>query len=156
MTVSDIDTGRLIRMVGMAPVKPAEFVFIGMEQKTVAQSASAISTSEMTDEDPYTSFNFRVTIDGAVGASFAECSGLAVEVANIDHREGNENVGVRELPGLKKSANITLKRGAMADTDVQDRGPGLKATNNEIAIETPGKRREGLGAVDLVRPALLH
>jgi hypothetical protein len=34
MTQSDIDNGRLIVRVGVAPVKPAEFVIIRISQKT--------------------------------------------------------------------------------------------------------------------------
>ena len=34
MSQSDIDNGRLIVVVGIAPVKPAEFVIIRIQQKT--------------------------------------------------------------------------------------------------------------------------
>jgi phage tail sheath protein FI len=34
MTQDDIDNGRLICLVGIAPVKPAEFVIIRIQQKT--------------------------------------------------------------------------------------------------------------------------
>lgn len=34
MTQNDIDNGRLICLIGMAPVKPAEFVIFRIGQKT--------------------------------------------------------------------------------------------------------------------------
>ena len=34
MTQDDVDNGRLVCMVGVAPVKPAEFVIFRIEQKT--------------------------------------------------------------------------------------------------------------------------
>ena len=35
MTQDDIDNGRLIVVVGVAPVKPAEFVIVRISQKTI-------------------------------------------------------------------------------------------------------------------------
>src|SRR5215211_2164799 len=39
MTQSDIDNGRLIVLVGIAPVKPAEFVIFRISQKTAGATA---------------------------------------------------------------------------------------------------------------------
>ncbi|MEJ2593360.1 MAG: phage tail sheath C-terminal domain-containing protein, partial [Candidatus Thiodiazotropha sp.] len=39
MTEADIDAGRLICEVGIAPVKPAEFVIFRIQQKTLEQTA---------------------------------------------------------------------------------------------------------------------
>jgi phage tail sheath protein FI len=39
MTADDIDSGRLICEVGIAPVKPAEFVIFRIQQKMVELSA---------------------------------------------------------------------------------------------------------------------
>jgi hypothetical protein len=38
MTPDDIDNGRLICYIGMAPVKPAEFVIFRFSQKTIEAS----------------------------------------------------------------------------------------------------------------------
>ena len=68
-------------------------------------------------EDPYGGYNFIVTINGVSNdgklakGSFTEASGLEVEVAPIEYRNGSEDITVRKLPGLKKFTNITLKRG---------------------------------------------
>ena len=72
-------------------------------------------------EDPYGSFNFEVLVNGvsddgtAVRGSFAEASGLEVEVSPIEYRNGSEDITVRKVPGLKKFTNITLKRGIIGD-----------------------------------------
>ena len=39
MTQDDIDNGRLICQIGIAPVKPAEFVIFRITQKTASESA---------------------------------------------------------------------------------------------------------------------
>src|SRR5262245_15343000 len=67
--------------------------------------------------DPYSAFNFLVTIDGVVSqAGFSEVSGLSMETDVIEYRTGSEDTTVRKLPGLKKFANIVLKRGVTPDT----------------------------------------
>jgi phage tail-like protein len=144
-------------------------------------------------EDPYGGYNFLITINGvsddghSVKGSFTEASGLEVEVAPIDYRNGSEDIIVRKLPGLTKVANIVLKRGITGDIEFWNwilagtqgkvkraegsivlldekrqevqrwnfrrawpckfTGPGLNATNNEIAMETLEICHEGL-AVD--------
>jgi phage tail-like protein len=71
--------------------------------------------------DPYGSFNFEVLITGisddgtAVKGSFAECTGLEADIAPIEYRNGSEDITVRKMPGLKKFANIVLKRGVIGD-----------------------------------------
>lgn len=61
--------------------------------------------------DPYSAFNFLVEIDGVTVAGFSECSGLNTETDPIEYRNGDEDITVRKLPGLKKFTNISLKRG---------------------------------------------
>ncbi len=61
--------------------------------------------------DPYSAFNFLVEIDDITQAGFSECSGLSTESGVIEYRNGNEDITVRKLPGLKKFTNISLKRG---------------------------------------------
>ena len=70
-------------------------------------------------EDPYAEYNFLVEIGdvdaGSVLAGFSEVSGLGVTIETIEYRNGNEDITVRKLPGLKKYSNITLKRGVIGD-----------------------------------------
>ena len=67
-------------------------------------------------ERPYTDFNFLVDLgDGITDgpeAGFQEISGIGMEVAVIEYRNGNakEN-SVMKLTGLNKTTDVTLKRG---------------------------------------------
>jgi phage tail-like protein len=68
-------------------------------------------------KDPFSAFNFLVTIDGVVDeAGFSEVSGLSIETDVIEYRTGSEETTVRKLPGLTKYANIVCKRGVTSDT----------------------------------------
>lgn len=75
-------------------------------------------------DDPYSAFNFLVAIDNFEGpedpirAGFSECSGLTMETDPIEYRNGNEDITVRKLPGLRKFPNITLKRGMTDNSDL--------------------------------------
>ncbi len=68
--------------------------------------------------DPYSAFNFLVEIDGVTVAGFSECSGLTTETDVIEYRNGDEDITVRKLPGLKKFTNISLKRGFTDSTEL--------------------------------------
>jgi phage tail-like protein len=70
--------------------------------------------------DPYSSFNFLVEIDGVTTAGFSECTGINTETDPIEYRNGNEDITVRKLPGLKKFGNITLKRGFTTSKELWD------------------------------------
>lgn len=69
-------------------------------------------------DDPYGAFNFVVQIDGVNVAGFSEVGGLSSETDAIDYRNGNEDITVRKLPGLKKFTNISLKRGFTDSKDL--------------------------------------
>ena len=64
--------------------------------------------------DPYTSFNFIVDIQG-MRAGFSEVGGLSTETDVIEYREGNEDITMRKLPGKRKYTPITLKGGLTKD-----------------------------------------
>ncbi len=68
--------------------------------------------------DPYAGFNFLVEIDGITMAAFSECSGLSTDTDPIEYRNGSEDITVRKVPGLKKFANISLKRGMTQDLEL--------------------------------------
>jgi phage tail-like protein len=71
--------------------------------------------------NPYAAFNFVVTFDQTSVAGFMEASGLDVENAVIEYREGNDQkpgltgAFVRKLPGLERYPNVTLRRGIIGD-----------------------------------------
>ncbi|HEX3864908.1 MAG TPA: phage tail protein [Stellaceae bacterium] len=71
-------------------------------------------------KNPYSAFNFVVTLDGTEIAAFMEVSGLDGENAIIEYREGHDQTGnggafVRKLPGLERYPNIMLRRGITGD-----------------------------------------
>jgi len=135
--------------------------------------------------DPYRGFNFELVIDNIPSGAFSECSGLTAEGDAVDYREGTDRQpNVRKLVGLRKYANIVLKRGYTQDISLwawygnirdglADRrnvtinllneqrtavlrwhaerawinkieGPALKASGNEVAIESVEIIHEGL------------
>jgi phage tail-like protein len=66
--------------------------------------------------DPYRSFNFQIEIEGVPLGAFNEASGLTAEGDAVDYREGTDlQANVRKLVGLRKYANIVLKRGYTQD-----------------------------------------
>jgi phage tail-like protein len=68
--------------------------------------------TERPNKNPYSAFNFTVTINGAVIAAFQEVSGLDSENTPIEYREGGDAFNtVRKLPGIEKYPSLTLKRG---------------------------------------------
>ena len=131
-------------------------------------------------------FHFSVSW-GGTNVGFSEVSGLTQEIQPIEYRDGMMGPTTLPLkrPGLRKSGNITLKRGLLsADNDfflwfnnngtpnverrdltimllndesqpvfvwtiaqawpVKSEGPSLKATGNDIAIESVELAHEGI------------
>jgi phage tail-like protein len=69
--------------------------------------------------DPFRGFKFRVQIDGIQRAGFREGFGLDAATDSFDYRESDDlTVTISKLPGLKKMANITFKRGITNDPDL--------------------------------------
>jgi phage tail-like protein len=69
--------------------------------------------------DPFRGFNFRVEIQRTPVAGFRECSGLSFNVEPVEYREGTDlALHPRKLTGLRKFANIALKRGFTPNTDL--------------------------------------
>jgi phage tail-like protein len=63
-------------------------------------------------DDPYRGFNFEVQIDNTTIAAFSEVSGLSFSAEPVEYREGTDvPLNPRKLTGLRKFANISLKRG---------------------------------------------
>ena len=72
--------------------------------------------------NPYSAFNFVATLDGNSIGGFMEISGLDVENAVIEYREGSDqasdtNSGAfpRKQPGLERYPNVILRRGITGD-----------------------------------------
>lgn len=68
---------------------------------------------------PMPKFYFSVDIDNLTDLSFLEVSGLEVEADNISYRHGNDpSFGTIQMPGVKKSGNLILKKGVFANEDL--------------------------------------
>lgn len=64
---------------------------------------------------PVPKFHFQVKWDDLI-FSFSEVTGLDVQYDQIEYRTGNNpNFSTVKMPGLKKAANLTLKRGTCND-----------------------------------------
>jgi phage tail-like protein len=72
---------------------------------------------------PFAQFNFLVDLgtgnsDGPE-AGFQECSGIGMEVAVAEYRNGNEKENsVRKVTGLNKATDVTLKRGVIGSANL--------------------------------------
>ena len=68
---------------------------------------------------PLPKFYFSVDIDDLTDLPFLEVSGLEIEADNISYRHGNDpSWGTIQMPGIKKSGNLILKKGAFAKDDI--------------------------------------
>lgn len=67
--------------------------------------------------DPYMSFNFFVEIEGLIVGGFSEVTGLQIETAVEEYKEGGQNEYVHKLAGpARYPSNLVLKRGL---TDIE-------------------------------------
>jgi phage tail-like protein len=70
-------------------------------------------------KDPLHGFNFRFEVDKTPVAGFREVGGLSFTIDPVEYREGNDpQLHVRKLTGLRKFANLTLKRGITTNHDL--------------------------------------
>jgi phage tail-like protein len=66
---------------------------------------------------PRPGYHFTVECGGA-RISVSEVTGLDIELAVIEHRDGSDPTGTaRKLPGVRKFANVVLKRGLVVDSN---------------------------------------
>jgi len=80
---------------------------------------SAGSGAEQGEFWPLPKFYFSVDIDDLTDLPFLEVSGLEIEADNISYRHGNDpSFGTIQMPGIKKSGNLILKKGVFADDDL--------------------------------------
>ena len=96
----------------------------------------------MAREFPYSPFNFLVDLQSGVSPTnislggFSEVTGLGQEFIMAEYRNGNEKQNhVRKVPGLHKTADVTLKRGVIKSKDLWD---WIKA----VRIQGPGAKRD--------------
>jgi len=70
--------------------------------------------------DPLVGFQFSLELQGAVTGFFSDVSGLESETEVIEHKvvDGKGQGSIQKIPGRLKWANVTLKRGVTADTQI--------------------------------------
>src|SRR5262245_46906548 len=89
--------------------------------------------------DPYRGFNFRIEIDGVTIAAFSEVTGLTAEGDAVAYREGDDKFNsVRQLMGLRKYSNITLKRGFTQNTALWDWYAAIAAGSTTVPLRRSG------------------
>lgn len=72
-------------------------------------------------KDPFRGYNFRFELNNTPVAAFSEVSGLSFTIDPVEYREGTDpQIHPRKLAGLRKFANIVLKRGYTDNTDLYD------------------------------------
>jgi phage tail-like protein len=121
-TQTDIDRGIVNILVGFAPLKPAEFVIIKIQQIT-QQEAPQMSQFNVntTRFDPYKNFKFRVKWDGKYVAGLSKMSALKMTVPVINHRIGAKPSTTRLSPGNPiEFSPITLERGVTYDLEFEN------------------------------------
>lgn len=83
--------------------------------------------------DPYCGYRYQVMIDGKIALAFSEVSGYNMSDNAVKYTAGAEIISPRKLPGLKKYANVSLKKGII--------NPGL--TSGWIDSASAGKKIVG-------------
>ena len=109
-TQNDIDLGIVNILVGFAPLKPAEFVVIKIQQIAgqIAGLAggsrmAAVHASTPQRFDPYKNFKFRVKWDGRYVAGVSKVGALKRTTEVVKHREGGDPSSSRKSPGPHRS-----------------------------------------------------
>jgi phage tail-like protein len=114
-------------VVGFAPLKPAEFVTIKIQQmaRRSEHFASARESDPVEVERPYRQFNFLIDLGVANAdgpqAGFQECSNLGMDPTKVEYRKGNlAKNSARKITGLNKSTDVTLKRGIISSLSLSE------------------------------------
>jgi phage tail-like protein len=104
-------------------------------------------------DNPYGAFNFRVTVDrfgdpNGTPAGFQEISGLGMEVAIAEYRNGNEAENyVRKMYGMPKASDVTLKRGVIGQMAffewIKEIADGDQAARRTVTIELMDEAHAG-------------
>ena len=127
-TQTDINLGIVNILVGFAPLKPAEFVVIQIQQIAgqIAEPEEAArwpsSPSTRRRFDPYKNFKFRVKWDGRYVAGVSKVGALKRTTEVVKHREGGDPSTSRKSPGRTKYEAITLERGVTHDVEFEQLG----------------------------------
>lgn len=115
MARDDLDNGRLICLIGVAPLRPAEFVIFSISRWTAGRNVWSEWRPHNERDGRYVRFNFLLNLgDGVtVGptAGLQEVGDIRMEVTVSGHCTGDhaEN-NLMKITGRNKSADVTFKR----------------------------------------------
>jgi hypothetical protein len=102
-TQNDIDLGIVNIVVGFAPLKPAEFVVIKIQQiagrSRPEEAGDGAVQRQRRAFDPYKNFKFRVKWDGRYVAGVSKVGALKRTTEVVEHREGGDPSPSRKSPG---------------------------------------------------------
>ena len=128
MTQNDLDNGRLVCQIGVAALKPAEFVIFRIGQWTADRRAETAGPRETqpwprnaTDRSRSSTSSSTSGPDNRTGPRRASRSArnIGMEVTVAEYRNGNEKENsVRKITGLNKSTDVTLKRGVVGSDNL--------------------------------------
>jgi phage tail-like protein len=122
-TQNDINKGIVNIVVGFAPLKPAEFVIIKLQQMAGQIQVQGGNVAQFdvntTCFDPYKNFKFRVKWDGRYVAGVSKVGGLKRTTEVVKHRGGGNPSSTRKSPGRTEYDAITLERGVTHDKDFE-------------------------------------
>ena len=106
-------------------------------------------------DNPYNAFTFQVIVDRfgggngqSIQAGFQEVSGLGMEIAVSEYRNGNEPVNhVRKIYGMDKYSDVTLKRGLIGQTHffqwLKEIREGSQAARRTVTIQLMDEAHTG-------------
>ncbi len=102
---------------------------------------------------PLTTLHFQVSWgDSQQTSSFSEVSGLTMEADAIDYRGGaDKQLTVRKVPGLRKTGNVTLKRGIVPS----EAGNGLFEWYNSINTGSVQRRTVTISLLNEARELVM-
>ena len=73
-------------------------------------------TDEIEKMDPHLGFRFGVVIEGIPQGIFTECTLPNIEWETQEIKEGGLNTYTHQLPGRRKGAKVTLKKGLLKES----------------------------------------
>jgi uncharacterized protein len=140
-TQADLDTGICNVVVGFAPLRPAEFVIIGL--KELAHTAEAYCMVARRFGIRMGRYALSVMADGQTLAAVGSVRGLTQLTEIITHREGGDAGAAHLLPGRTTYEPVTLTRAvgqdgafaAWAKAAREAGTAGAKSARRDVRIE---------------------
>ncbi len=144
MTQQDIDQGILILVIGVALLKPAEFVIIGIGSRAQDQPcASFVSRHYRIQTVRYT---LRVMWDGETIAGVRRVRGLGQLTELVSVRDGGDFNASRVVVGPTKFEPVTIERGITRDDAFEKWAQAVRqgaggAPRKDVRIELHDRER---------------